>query len=436
MEEMSKVNPRIMPGFVELLPADQLFFDQWIEKIKGVYESFGFVPMDTPVIELSEVLLAKIGEDTKKEIYRFERGDDDLALRFDLTVPLARYVAMNNPNLVFPFKRYQIGKSFRGERPQKGRFREFYQADIDILGNGSLGLVNDAEILALVVAVFERLDIGNFVLRVSNRKILGGLVKYLGYEKTLEEILRIVDKKEKVGEDKVKEMLLELKIENKTVDKLLDFLKLEGNNEEILDKLAIMGMGEEFDLGVAELREVYKYLKMMGVEEKRVRLDLEIVRGLSYYTGMVFETMIDNKNISGSVCSGGRYDDLAESFSKNSYPGVGASIGLTRLFSQLLSAGLIKSRKKTSADLAVISVGEEMGYTLEVVSKLRKMGLKVVYGGEKMKFTKKMDWANKMGIEVVIIVGEEEERKEMVTVKDMVTGKQEMVRVEDLKSHY
>lgn len=427
MRKMNKVHPRIMSGFVELLPADQILFEEWKEKIKKVYESFGFVPMDTPILELSEVLLAKIGEDTKKEIYRFEKGSDDISMRFDLTVPLARYVAMNNQSLVFPFKRYQIGKSFRGERPQKGRFREFYQADVDVIGNGTLSLISDAEVLSLVTAVFEDLKIGDFVVKVSNRKILSGLVKYLGYENKIEDVLRVVDKKEKIGEEKVTKMLLELGIENKVVEKMLEFLDLSGDNEEVINKLKLMGMGDEFEEGVSELSEVLNTIKAMGVKSGRVKINLGIVRGLSYYTGTVFETFLDNEEVVGSVCSGGRYDDLAESFSNNSFPGVGFSIGLTRLFSQLLSCGLLKAKRKTIAQVAVMSIDDDNSYALEVTSKLRKAGVKTIFQGESLKFSKKMDWANKLGVETVLIVGEEEKEKKKVTVKDMVTGKQEMV---------
>lgn len=430
-----KINPRILSGFMELLPAEQLLFNKFVDTIKETYEEFGFAPLDTPIIELSEVLLAKIGEDTKKEIYRFNRGDDDLSLRFDLTVPLARFVAMNTSNINFPFRRYQLGKVFRGERPQKGRFREFYQCDIDIIGNGSLSLVNDAEIPAIIYSLFNKLNVGNFVIKISNRKILNGLVEALGYPEKTEEVLRMVDKMDKIGLEGVVEELKKIGLQDEAVNNLVNFLKINGSDSEIIMKLReLKVVNNTFELGVSELEEVVKRAFEFGVPKSNLQIDLTIARGLSYYTGTVYETKLLNDEVSGSVCSGGRYDNLAESYTNQSYPGVGISIGLTRLFSQLLELGVIKVGASTPAKVLVVSMDEDLAFALETASTLRNMGIQTEVYTEQAKFKKKLEYANRIGVPYVAIIGEDEVQQRKISLKAMKTGEQVTVPVEEAVS--
>ena len=431
--ENIKTEARILSGFMELLPAEQILFNKYVQTIRETYEEFGFAPLESPMIEYSNVLLAKIGEDTKKEIYRFNRGDDDLSLRFDLTVPLARFVAMNAPKLNFPFRRYQIGKVFRGERPQKGRYREFYQCDIDVIGNGSLGLINDAEIPAVIYRLFSKLNFGEFVIRISNRKVLTGLVENFGYADKTDEVLRIVDKLEKIGKDSVVEELVKVGLDLAGANKVIEFVKIYGTNKEIIEKLRNMGVDNtKFIEGINELEAVLQKTSEFGVPEKNLKLDLAIARGLSYYTGTVYETVLLDERISGSVCSGGRYDDLAESYTNVSYPGVGISIGLTRLFSQLLSAGIIKPESSTPANVMVLTLDDDLTYALGVATKLRESGVKTEVYIEQDKFKKKLNFANKTGVSFVAIIGEEEIKQKKVALKNMTTGEQSMLNVEDV----
>lgn len=432
MDKTNKVTPRIMSGFMELLPAEQLAFNKFLDTIRNTYEKFGFAPLDTPVIELSEVLLAKIGEDTKKEIYRFNRNDDDLSLRFDLTVPLARFVAMNAQSLSFPFRRYQIGKVYRGERPQKGRYREFYQCDIDIIGNGELSLINDAEIPAVIYSLFTKLNIGDFVIRISNRKILNGFVESLGWPDKTDEVLRIVDKLEKVGVGEVLTELAEVGLSAEAADKVIEFVNIKGRDQEILASLRnLKVVNQTFELGVNELEEVVKRAFEFGVPEKNLQIDLTIARGLSYYTGTVYETKLLNENVSGSVCSGGRYDNLAESYSNQSYPGVGISIGLTRLFSQLLTAEIVKPVISTPAKVLVVSMDEDLSFGLEVASKFRENEVATEVFTEMAKFKKKLEYANKIGVPFVIIIGADEIQQRKVSLKNMKSGEQVTVAIEE-----
>ncbi|OGD81336.1 histidine--tRNA ligase [Candidatus Collierbacteria bacterium RIFOXYD1_FULL_40_9] len=429
----NKVEPRILAGFMELLPDEQILFNKYLQIIRETYEEFGFVPLESPMVEYSDVLLAKIGEDTKKEIYRFNRGEDDLSLRFDLTVPLARFVAMNAQRLNFPFRRYQVGKVFRGERPQKGRFREFYQCDIDVIGNGKLGLINDAEIPAVIYRLFSKLNFGDFVIRISNRKVLTGLVESFGYKDKTDDVLRIVDKLEKIGKDSVVEELVKVGLDLGGANKVIDFVKIFGTNTEIVDQLRKMGISNEsFEQGVNELEEVIKRAYEFGVPEKNLKLDLAIARGLSYYTGTVYETVLLDERISGSVCSGGRYDDLAESYTDVSYPGVGISIGLSRLFSQLLASGIIATESNTPAKVMVITLDDDLKFALEVANELRTNGIKTEVYIEDDKFKKKLSYANKVGVPFVAIIGEDEIKLKKVTLKNMKTGEQEMMSVEEV----
>lgn len=431
---MDKVQPRILPGFMELLPADQISFNKMYDTIRSVYERFGFLPLDTPLIELSDVLLAKAGGETEKQIYRFTKGDNDLALRFDLTVPLARYVSQHFPDLTFPFKRYQMNKVFRGERPQKGRFREFYQCDIDVIGVDELDLIYDAEIPAIIYNVFKELDFGSFTIRMNNRKVLNGFFAALGYAENIGDILRIIDKLEKIGEDNVKKELAELGVTEDATAKILDFIAIKGTNDEMLEALKSNGVDNEtYIQGVNELSEVIKYLRSFGVEEQCFTLDLTIARGLDYYTGTVYETMLNDYPSMGSVCSGGRYDNLTEYYTTKKLPGIGISIGLTRLFYQLKEVGVIKSETGSLAKCLVVPMSpDQMDTALEAATVMRSAGIPVDVYYQNKGMKPKMKYANKLGIPYVAIIGDEEKAAGEVMLKNMVTGEQERVKISEL----
>lgn len=431
---MDKVQPRILPGFMELLPADQISFNKMYDTIRRVYERFGFLPLDTPLIELSDVLLAKAGGETEKQIYRFNKGDNDLSLRFDLTVPLARYVSQHFPDLTFPFKRYQMSKVFRGERPQKGRFREFYQCDIDVIGVDELDLIYDAEMPAVIYNVFKELDFGSFTIRMNNRKVLNGFFKALGYADNISDILRSIDKLEKIGADNVKKELAELGVTDEASEKILSFIAVRGSNDEIIAALKNNGVSDETYLeGVDELEQVIRYLRGFGVDENCFTVDLTIARGLDYYTGTVYETMLDDYPSMGSVCSGGRYDNLTEYYTTKRLPGIGISIGLTRLFYQLKEVGVIKSESASLVKCLVIPMSPDtMDCALSAAGVLRAEGIPtdVYYQDKGMK--PKMKYANKLGIPYVAIIGDDEKAAGEVTVKCMETGEQQTVKVTEL----
>ena len=429
-----KVNPRILPGFMELLPADQILFNDMYDKIRRVYERFGFLPLDTPIIELSEVLLAKAGGETEKQIYRFNKGDNDLSLRFDLTVPLARYVAAHYNDLVFPFKRYQMSKVFRGERPQKGRFREFYQCDIDIIGNDELSIFYDAEMPAVIYHVFKKLGIGDFTIRLNNRKVLGGFFASLGLSDKIEEILRTIDKIEKIGKEKVVAELIAIGVPEEKTETIIGFITIGGDRKETVAKLRALGVENEvFHNGVDELEIVTDAMITLGMPEENFRIDLSIARGLDYYTGTVYETTINGHPEFGSVCSGGRYDNLTGYYTDKKLPGIGISIGLTRLFSQLRDNGLIAPKAGTIAKVLVIPMDKQtVPYAVSVAASFRGAGIPsdVYYGEKGMK--QKMKYAGKSGFPYVAVIGESEMATGTLALKDMLgsTG-QKTVTVEE-----
>lgn len=431
MKKQIKVIPRTLPGFMELKPNEQILFNQIKEKIEESYKRFGFLPLDTPILELSEVLLAKAGGETEKQIYRFTRGDD-LAMRFDLTVPLAKYVSKNYGELQFPFRRYQIGKVYRGERPQKGRFREFYQADIDIIGDGELSIMNDAEIPSIIYTTFKNLGFDDFTIRINNRKILNGLFEYLNIVELSTEIMRIIDKLEKIGKENVKLELLKLNIEEEIVDKILEFISISGNNEEKIEALEKLNIKNEvFEKGLFELKEVVKYIRLFGVPEENFSIDLTIARGLDYYTGTVYETFLDNYREIGSVCSGGRYDNLAENYTDKSLPGVGIAIGVTRLFDQLNDLKLIKTEKESISDVLVISTSDDVSECLPIANTFRKEGINTeVYMNDK-KMKAKFKYADKLKIPYVAIIGEDELKENKVSLKNLVIGKQDTINIQE-----
>lgn len=431
MKKQIKVIPRTLPGFMELKPNEQILFNQIKEKIEESYKRFGFLPLDTPILELSEVLLAKAGGETEKQIYRFTRGDD-LAMRFDLTVPLAKYVSKNYGELQFPFRRYQIGKVYRGERPQKGRFREFYQADIDIIGDGELSIMNDAEIPSIIYTTFKSLGFDDFTIRINNRKILNGLFEYLNIVELSTKIMRIIDKLEKIGKENVKLELLKLNIEEEIIDKILEFISISGNNEEKIEALEKLNIKNEvFEKGLFELREVVKYIRLFGVPEENFSIDLTIARGLDYYTGTVYETFLDNYREIGSVCSGGRYDNLAENYTDKSLPGVGIAIGVTRLFDQLNDLKLIKTEKESISDVLVISTSDDVSECLPIANTFRKEGINTeVYMNDK-KMKAKFKYADRLKIPYVAIIGEDELKENKVSLKNLVTGKQDTINIQE-----
>lgn len=427
---MERIEPRTLSGFMELLPNEQILFNQMKEKIQKTYEKFGFLPLDTPIIESAEVLLAKAGGETEKQIYRFQKGDSDLALRFDLTVPLAKYVAKNYGSLSFPFRRYQIGKVYRGERTQRGRYREFYQCDIDIIDNENLNIINDAEIPSIIYNIFKEINFGKFTIRINNRKILSGFFDALGLSEKVNDILRIVDKIDKAGKDSIVEMLKEIGIEEEKTNKIIEFITTKENVVSYLKSLNIEN--ELFNTGVQELEIVDKYMKFFGVPSEYYMIDLSIARGLDYYTGTVYETIVDEYPNLGSICSGGRYDNLAEFYTDKKLPGVGISIGLTRLFYVLTEYKLIENKKSSISEYLIIPMVEDLSYPIEVATKLRLKGINVEIYFDNKSMKKKMNYANKQNVPYVIIIGEDEVAQNKVTVKNMITGEQELKNIDEI----
>ena len=424
---MAKITPRTLSGFMELLPAPQQQLERMMDILRKTYALYGFTPLDTPVIEASEVLLAKGGGETEKQIYRFQKGDADLALRFDLTVPLAKYVALNYGQLTFPFRRYQIGKVYRGERAQRGRFREFYQADIDIIGDGKLDIANEAEIPSIIYQTFTRLGLKRFQIRVNNRKILNGFYAMLGLTEQSGDIMRTVDKLDKIGPDKVRGLLTgELGLTEEAAGDILRFIAITGSNQEVLTALeGYRGRNEVFDTGLTELETVVKYLAAFGVPEENFAVDLTIARGLDYYTGTVYETtLLDHPEI-GSVCSGGRYDNLAEYYTDRQLPGVGISIGLTRLFYVLGEQGMLNPQLPTApADVLILPMTAELTPAIQLATRLRAAGVRTQLYTEQKKFKAKMNYADKIGVPYVVFLGDDEVSAGVVACKDMVSGEQ------------
>ena len=424
---MAKVSPRTLSGFMELLPEQQMKMERMMEILRQSYSVYGFTPLDTPVIESAEVLLAKGGGETEKQIYRFMKGESDLALRFDLTVPLAKYVAGHYGELTFPFRRYQIGKVYRGERAQRGRFREFYQADIDVIGDGKLDIINEAEIPAIIYNTFSKLGITKFRIKVNNRKILNGFYAMNGMSERAGDIMRTVDKLDKIGAEKVRQLLIDdVKMLPCKAENVLDFMAICGSNDEVIAALErYRGMDATFDQGLDELKTVTGYLAAFGVPAENFAVDLTIARGLDYYTGTVYETEMTEHPEIGSVCSGGRYDNLAEYYTDKQLPGVGISIGLTRLFYVLNEQGLLSDEIVTApCDALVIPMTEDAGFAISAATALRAGGVRTQLYGEKKKFKAKMSYADKLKVPFVVLVGEDEINEGVLSVKNMQTGEQ------------
>ena len=433
---MNKTEPRTLPGFMELLPNEQILFNQMKEKIEKTYQKFGFLPLDTPILELSEVLLAKAGGETEKQIYRFEKGDTDISMRFDLTVPLAKYVAKNYGTLSFPFRRYQIGKVYRGERPQKGRFREFYQCDIDVIGDGELDIINDAEMPSIIYNLIKELGFEDFTIRVNNRKVLNGLFESIEQKDNATEILRIIDKIDKIGKEKVIEELKKLEIKQEQISKIIDFIEIQGSNDEKIEKLKKLAIdNNQYKQGIQELGDLVKYVRIFGVPEKNFSIDLTIARGLDYYTGTVYETFLNDYRELGSICSGGRYENLAENYTDKKLPGVGISIGLTRLFYKLNELNIIKAEKKSVSDILIIPLVEDLTIPIKVATELRESGINTeIYLNDK-KLKAKFKYADKLQIPFVIIIGEDEIEQNKIKLKNMQTGEEKEIKISNLKEY-
>lgn len=421
-----KVNTKPLPGMMELLPEEQIEFDRILSVVKKHHSAFGFSPIDTPVIERTETLLAKAGGETEKQIYRFNKGDNDLSLRFDLTVPTARFVAENFGQLQFPFKRSQIGKVYRGERAQRGRFREFYQCDIDVIGRDKLSINYDAEVMAVIYRIFRELDFGDFTLRISNRNLSAGLIESLNLGEKSSEILALIDRAEKISQEEFELQLAKLELGE--AGKIIEnFIRISGENEQVLSELKNLAKNfensERFKKGIFELETVAILLEKMGVEKQFFKLDMLIVRGLDYYTGTVFETNLDNFREIGSVASGGRYDNLSEFYSKEKLPGVGASIGLTRLFWCLRDLGLLKFENRSTADFLIMPFSSnELEKSLQIATMLRENGQNVEVLLEEMNVKKAFKFADKRGVKFAMLVGEQEIAENRFEFKDMKTG--------------
>ncbi|WP_270851436.1 histidine--tRNA ligase [Clostridium tertium] len=427
-----KIKPSILPGFMELLPIEQRKFNDIVEKITKVYEENGCLPIDTPIIEKAEILLAKNAGETEKQVYAFQKGSNNLALRFDLTVPFARYTSQYFNDLNFPLKRYQIGKVYRGERNQRGRYREFYQCDVDIIGKDKLSIKNDALVISLASKAFKSIGLKDYKFQISNRKILSALLRSLNIESSID-VMILIDKYDKIGEQTFKEELD--KLVNKENAKIINkVININGSKDKVLEELELLNIQDEkFTLGLNELKEVTTTLEVLGVYDSEYIINLKIIRGLDYYTGTVFETLLINNEEYGSICSGGRYDNLAENYTNNILPGVGISIGLTRLFFVLKEIGFVESYKLPSkVEYLIIPIGDTLKYCGEVYKKLTESGKSVEMYFEDDKLKKKLNYANKLEIPYVILLGEEEEANKSINIKNMITGKQETLKFEDI----
>ena len=426
------IKPKTLPGFMELLPDEQILFNEMKEKIQKSYERFGFLPLDTPIIESADVLLAKAGGETEKQIYKFTKGDNNLALRFDLTVPLAKYVTEYYQNLSFPFRRYQIGKVYRGEKAQRGRFREFYQCDIDIIGDGNLSIINDAELPSVIYNTFKDLGFDKFTICINNRKLLNGLFESCNLKDKNVEILRSIDKIDKIGKDSVIKELEELGINEESINLIIKFISINTSVENTIKELENLNIKNElFSVGLSELIELVKYMKIFGIPEENFKIDLTIARGLDYYTGTVYETFLDEYRFLGSVCSGGRYDNLAEYYTEKKLPGVGISIGLSRLFFQLTYNNIIKANKKSTAEVLVVSMIDDLSIPVQIATKLRANEINTQIYLESAKIKKQFKYANSLDLPYVIVLGEDEIKNNTVTLKDMKKGDQCEISIEE-----
>ena len=421
---MERIKPRTLSGFMELLPAQQVYFNTMVSRLRDSFSLYGFTPLDTPLMEAAEILLAKGGGETDKQIYTLRKGDTDLAIRYELTASLAKYVAMNYGRLTFPFRRYEIGKVYRGDRPQRGRFREFYQADIDIIGDGELDILNEAEIPGVIYKSFISLGLEKFVIHINNRKTLSGFFDVVGVGAAETEVMRAVDKLGKIGPEKVSSMLTDdIGLSSAQADDILGFITHQGDPFAVIDKLR--GRNSMFDEGADELVAVARHVANLGVPEKSFRINLSIARGLDYYTGTVYETEMTEYPEVGSICSGGRYDNLAEYYTDKRMPGVGISIGLSRLFYILQEQGLLNDSVLTApADVLIIPMTDDLSHAVTLAASMRDAGLRAQIYGEGKKLKVKVGYADKLAIPFVVFLGEDEINSGTITVKDLASGDQ------------
>ena len=430
---MERIQAKTLPGFMELLPNEQILFNQMKQKIQQVYEKYGFLPIDTPVIEAAEVLLAKAGGETEKQIYRFNKGENDLALRFDLTVPLAKYVSLYYHSLNFPFKRYQIGKVYRGEKAQKGRYREFYQCDIDIIGDNELNIIHDAEIPSIIYDTFNELGFKKFTICINNRKILNGIFEALELTNNSVEIMRIIDKIEKIGKENIIKELENLGISKEKINTIMNLILFNGTTDEKLKILEEISIDNEiFNQGKEELKKVVEYIRMFNIPDNNFTVEFTIARGLDYYTGTVYETFLDDYKKLGSVCSGGRYDNLADYYTDKKLPGVGISIGLSRFFYQLKEENIIKEDKCSVSEVMVIPMNKEFKECIEIANILRKNNINVDIYLEDKKIKNKFKYTDKLQIPYAIVIGEDEIKNKIVSFKNIITGEQENLTIEQV----
>lgn len=425
-QENEKIIPKTLPGFMENLPKEQIKMNFMMDTIRKNYEGFGFLPLDTPALEYSEVLLAKTaGEETGSQIYRFTKGETDLSMRFDLTVPLAKFVAMHENEISYPFRRYQIAKVYRGEKSQRGRYREFYQADIDVIEDEELNLIHDAEIPSVIYKTFKELNVGDFTICINNRKILNGLFADLGLQKEAKDILRFVDKIEKIGEGAIKEEFTSWNIKDEKIEKIIKFINIKGTTDDIILKLKKMEIkNEDYRTGVKELEDTVKYMRIFGIPETNFQIDLTIARGLDYYTGTVYETFLNDYKSLGSVCSGGRYDNLSEFYTDKKLPGVGISIGVTRLFFQLNDLNLLEDVVPYIAKVLVIPMSEDFTEAINFADNLRDKGINTETYLSTRKIKAMFKYADKLNIPYVVVIGDEEILEKTVTIKNMAKGTQ------------
>ncbi len=432
MNSKNLIIPRKLSGFMELLPSKQIIFDNYLEKIKQVFLNNSFLPLDTPILEYSDVLLAKSGGEVDKEVYRFKKGDNDLCMRYDLTVPLARFVSMEKDNLIFPFKRFQIGKVFRGEKPQKGRFRELYQCDADIVGFDDLPIPADAECIKLIIDIFNAINIQDILIQISNRNILFGYCEDLGYSDIISEILIILDKVGKIGKENAILSLEDLSVKHEDALKLINLTEKKGNFENILNEIKNISNNETFKLGVAQLEELNTYLNAYKLDKTKYILDLSIIRGHNYYTGTVFETIMISHPEFGAICAGGRYDNLTGYFSQQKMPGVGISVGITRLFDLLDKNNLLPPIKPSLNKIEIIPLGETIKDCLILEAYLKANNILCQTNYSNKSFKSKMKDANKSQVPYIIIVGENEVASELYPLKNMTTGEQIILSKEDI----
>lgn len=430
---MEKIEPRILSGFVNFLPREQQAFNNLVTKVRETYETYGFLPLDTSIVDLAEILLAKAGGETEKQIYQMKKGDTNLALRFDLTVPLAKYVAKNYYQLKFPYRAYQIGRVYRGERAQRGRFREFYQADADIIGDNELNIINDAEIIVLIYHVFKAININRFLIKINNRKIYSGLLTVLGLSDKSTDILRTIDKASKIGIEGVKKEFYKLNLLDADINLLVELITLEGDFDQIIKKLQTINNNQNdiFTEGIVELKELTQYLKAFNVDKNNYQIDLSITRGLDYYTGTVFETVLKGREDMGSICGGGRYDNLVSNYSNKKLPGVGMAIGLNRLFYVLNEVNLLDNTKIPSLDILVAPLTNDLSYSIQVANELRDSGIKTQIYFDKKSLRSQINYANQLEIPYIIFIGEDEEKTKTVALKELKTENQVNVSLEE-----